>query len=96
MKVLKLTAFALFISVLASCNNGGGEATQNTMPVTQPQVAQPATPDTTAAQQPAANPAAAQAQGLPQQITDFLLKQFPGAQCHTLRPMPIMEAWNMM
>lgn len=79
MKVLKLTAFALFISVLASCNNGGGEATQNTMPVTQPQVAQPATPDTTAAQQPAANPAAAQAQGLPQQITDFLLKQFPGA-----------------
>ena len=48
------------------------------MPVTQQQVAQPATPDTTAAQQPAANPAA-QAQGLPQQITDFLQKQFPGA-----------------
>lgn len=82
MKILRLASLALFIGVLASCNNGG-DATQNTMPVSQPQVAQPATPDTTMAQQPTASApsaqAQAQAQALPQPITDFLQKHFQGA-----------------
>ena len=52
------------------------------MPVPQQQMPQPVAPDSMTAQQPAAPaaaPAAAQAQALPQQITDFLQKQFPGA-----------------
>lgn len=83
MKYLKFATLALFIGALASCNNGGDTAqTQNTMPVAQQQVAQPAAPDSTMAQQ-AATPAVAQAQAqtsaLPQNIADFLQKQFPGA-----------------
>lgn len=84
MRTLKLATFALIITALASCSNGG-DATQNTIPAPQPQVAQPATPDSTVAQQPAADSAVAQAQAqaqaqaLPQQITDFLQKHFPGA-----------------
>lgn len=78
MKIIKLTTFALFISALVSCN-GGGDATQATMPAAQQPTEQPAAPaDTTMAQQPAAQPAA-QAQALPQPITDFLQQQFPGA-----------------
>lgn len=76
MKANKLLVSCVLGLALVSCNNNGGNQSQDGAPVAQEQaVAQPV-PDSTQAQPQAAS---AQAQTLPEAVTTFLQKYFPGA-----------------
>ena len=84
MKSFKLLAFAVCASMLASCNNGGDAQQQQIVPNAQEQMApQPAT-DTTMSTQQAPAQATVQTQALPEPITTFINKNFPGSTIATV------------